>query len=335
MASELTNIHNLPEVFVNAVKVDRHRVNGDISVTQLIDAPQVRRLRMKHGTKDDVMDRIYMLDGTAIHHVLELSEITSTEARILTQAQAVLEHLGKHKGVSSLQRIIDENYAEAFNPDVIVEKTMTVQVGGWTISGTVDRTLIKEGAVEDYKNTSVYAFMNPEAQKKYIPQLNIYAYMAEKELGIEIKTLRVIFKFRDWSKGKAATSKNYPKAPVILVNIPRRTNEQVEAYLEKRVALHQASDKGEIIACSPKERWSEPDQYAVKKKGAVRATKKFTKKPEAELYKKLNQHKHAKTGGLIVETRKGGSRRCADFCAVAYCCPQRKSELAEAIDAEM
>ena len=45
MATKITNNHNLPEAFVRACKVDRHKVVGDISTTQLIDAPQVRMLK--------------------------------------------------------------------------------------------------------------------------------------------------------------------------------------------------------------------------------------------------------------------------------------------------
>lgn len=326
MATTFTNIHNLPDAFVNAVKVDRHRVHGNISTTQLIDAPQVRYLRKKFGTNEDVSDRYFMLLGTAFHTILENSEIANTEARVLTQAKAILEFHGNVKGAASMDRIIRDKYAESINDDVLLERTMTCEVDDWTISGTVDRAIISTKTIQDYKSTSVYAFMNPEARKKYVPQLNIYAYMLEQQ-GIIIENLEVVFIFRDWSKGKATPGSNYPPAPIVTVSIPRRTNEQIEDYMKKRVALHKLQESGTSVACSPKERWSEPNQYAVTKKGGKRAMKKFTVEEEAEKFIKFNNHKYLKTGGLYIDTRIGGSRRCADFCAVASSCPQRKAEL--------
>ena len=71
----ITNKYGLPETLVMACKHDTHRVGGDISVTQLIDGPQVRLLKRKHDYESDVSDNLYAMMGTALHHIIERAKI--------------------------------------------------------------------------------------------------------------------------------------------------------------------------------------------------------------------------------------------------------------------
>ena len=62
----LTNKYGLPNTLYDAIKYDTHKLAGDISVTTLIDAPQVRLLKKKHTYEEDVVDGLYALMGTAL-----------------------------------------------------------------------------------------------------------------------------------------------------------------------------------------------------------------------------------------------------------------------------
>jgi hypothetical protein len=70
---QLTNRLNLPDALVAAIANDSYVGGGDISVTKLIDSPQIRTLGRKY--KDsivvDVSERIWALMGQAVHTVLE------------------------------------------------------------------------------------------------------------------------------------------------------------------------------------------------------------------------------------------------------------------------
>jgi hypothetical protein len=63
------------------------------------------------------------------------------------------------------------------------------------------------------------------------------------------------------------------------------------------------------------------------KKGGKRATSVHTTLAAAELEVKMKNHMYPPSQALYVETRKGGSRRCAEFCPVANVCSQRQEEL--------
>lgn len=334
MATIITNNHNLPQSLVNAVKVDRHVVNGDISVTQLIDAPQVRMLRRVTDTEEDVVDRIAMLMGTAVHSILELADVNSSEARQLVKTQGILKHLGYEKGVAFIDKVLRENYPDGIDENIITEKTMTYECEGWTLSGTVDRVIIDQKTIQDYKTTSVFQYIYKEEIKKYTQQLNIYALMAE-DAGLEIDKLEVIMIFKDWSFMESKRNKDYPPQKVMVVEIKRLSNDKIETFVRRRVQLHQAAEGGEIIECTPKERWSSPDTFAVKKKGAKKASRVFPTPEEAEKYIELNKHKLIGKDQLILDHRIGDSKRCSQFCPVAKMCPQRKKELEDKMNASM
>lgn len=88
---KFTNNHNLPEAIVRAAKSDKYsRGNADISVTQLIDAPQIRHLREKHreDLTMDVVDTVWSMLGTAVHSLLEHSrDHVTTEERLYARCR--------------------------------------------------------------------------------------------------------------------------------------------------------------------------------------------------------------------------------------------------------
>ncbi len=78
--------------------------------------------------------------------------------------------------------------------------------------------------------------------------------------------------------------------------------------------------------CTPAERWAKPTIYAVRKPGRKTALRVLDTETAA-------RELAAATPNGYVEIRPGESVRCADYCAVAEFCAQRRAELA-ALSAE-
>jgi hypothetical protein len=116
---KLTNKFGLPEPIVNAVQNQGYTPgSSDITVTQLIQPPLIRQLRIKHDNEieEDASDRVWALFGTSVHHLLEMA----------------------YKGRTA--RVEERVYAEVL---------------GWKLGGAFD---VLEGShLSDYKVTSVYS----------------------------------------------------------------------------------------------------------------------------------------------------------------------------------
>jgi len=116
---KLTNKFNLPEPIVNAVQNQGYTPgSSDITVTQLIQPPLIRQLRIKHDSdiEEDASDRVWALFGSSVHHLLEMAYKGSTVRR---------------------------------------EERVYAEVLGWKLGGAFD---VLEGShLSDYKVTSVYS----------------------------------------------------------------------------------------------------------------------------------------------------------------------------------
>jgi hypothetical protein len=77
---KITNRFSLPEPLLKAVTWDIHPRTG-FSVTDLIQPPRITQLTRRHWDEIeiDASDRIWVLLGSAIHYVLDKSDIPDTE----------------------------------------------------------------------------------------------------------------------------------------------------------------------------------------------------------------------------------------------------------------
>lgn len=118
----LTNKYNLPESIVNAVSNNHQPQEGRYSVTDIVNPPLIRHLRMKHWNEieEDASDLLWMLLGTSMHYILE-----------------------QHSPEDAFQ-----------------EEKLIVKMGDITIVGKSD--LYHNGTVTDWKVTSVYSFLLSE-----------------------------------------------------------------------------------------------------------------------------------------------------------------------------
>lgn len=332
----LTNKYGLPETLVKACAVDTHRTNGDISTTQLIDGPQVRILKKMHNYEVDVMDNMYMLMGTALHHILERANITEERKRafILT-AETIIREADNMMATNPEKATSLKNGANwlfnlipVFFPEVaskyLFEKTMTYHLGGMDISGTFDLYDKETGILYDYKFCSTFNWTHPEARIKWKKQLNIYALMLENE-GFKVNGIKVVAFFRDWNSHGLIRTKDYPAAQVQEINIPLHPLPEILDYMSSRVALHLQAENGNIPNCTGEDRWAKGTQYAVKASGGKKALRVVDVKGMADQFIEENRHKYNK---LFIEVRPGESSRCKNgYCPVSKHCKQHAEEL--------
>lgn len=282
---KITNKNNLPDTFLSFARDGKYdKGNADISVTTLIDSPRINILKgqNKGEIESDVSDMIWPLLGTAVHHMLES---------------------GPAKG------------------NVTMEERLFVSIDGWTLSGAIDHQEEIDGRIHisDYKVTSVWSVIY--GKEDWVKQLNCYAQMVRLSKEKEVGSVRIIAILRDWNRRDAMLKPDYPKSPVVTVDIPLWSSEEAMDYLFERVNLHQDAqamwDTTEaVINCSDEERWMKKTTYALTKKGNKRATKVF------EFFDDAAAELLIHGLGYEVITRKGEYTRCEQYCSVSEFCTQ-------------
>jgi len=282
---KLTNVHKIPETFVNVLKRPTYsKGKANLSATQLLNSPKIVALTKKFEDEleQDVSDMVWSIFGTAIH--------------------GVLEH-GK-----------DDNH--------IVEERLHAEVGGWNISGAVDLQIVTGEnviSIRDYKTTSAWAVMNEKIE--WEQQLNIYAWLVERNKRVVVDSLGIVAIIRDWSRRDAAKNEDYPQAPVKELPIKLWPYKEREEFIESRLVAHAeaefALDADEDLPdCTPAEMWEKPSIWAVRKVGNVRAKSLHNTEEEA------NAALEAAGKGFEIEYRPGERTRCASFCPVSNWCQQ-------------
>lgn len=283
---KLTNDHNLPPaLMVAAMSDDYDKGEADISVTELIGPARHRVMEQRHYAEitQDVSMRAFALLGDAVHHLMEHGDDPS---------------------------------------DVIKEERLFATRQNWTISGQIDRMERTKGGflITDYKLTSVQSVMNEKPE--WAQQVNLYRWLVHENEGVWPRGQIIAF-LRDWSKRMADMKPGYPNSPVVTVTMPSWKPEKIENFLASRLTAHQDAQAlydltGEMVECSPHERWSTGTRYAVLRQDGQRAIKIFDTVQEARNFALSTRMQKQP---LVVETRHGEERRCeggwclyADFC---------------------
>jgi hypothetical protein len=287
----LTNVHGLPETIMLALHRPTYTKEGaNMSVTELLGSPRIVQLKRRHWDEleQDASEMVWSLFGTAIHHILEHGKA--------------------------------ENH--------LIEQRLHAHVDGWHISGAIDLQVITPEGIEisDYKTTSAYKVM--AGSMDWEEQLNVYAYLVESQKKVPVTKIQIVAIIRDWSAREAAYKEGYPKAPIVVLDIPLWPFENREQFIRDRITAHsdatfaQETDE-ELPECTPKDMWERPTSYAIMKDGGVRAKSVHASKDEAEkAWAEIKDYTKYK----IVE-RPGERIRCAGYCQVSKFCSQYRQFL--------
>jgi hypothetical protein len=299
---KLTNNHALPETIINVIRrPEYNKGRANMSVTELLNSPRIVQLKRKHwdDLTEDAADMVWSIFGTAIHGVLEHG-----------------------KGDTH-----------------IVEERIHAELDGTRISGAIDlQEVTPEGIIlSDYKTTSAWAVMNEK--QDWHNQLNSYAYLVEAAKKIPVCKLQIVAIVRDWNRRDAANREGYPKAPIVVIDIPLWLFEQRLAYVRGRISLHgdaffEMETGGDMPDCTPDEMWEKPTTYALKKDGNIRAKSVHETREAAETALTAATEKAKKGEKFLIEVREGGRTRCESFCQVAPYCQQHQAYLSNKANKE-
>jgi hypothetical protein len=284
---KITNKYNLPDTILNVLDRPTYsKGKAHISATELLNSPRIVQLKRKYWEfiETDASEMVWALFGSAVHNILEHG-----------------------KG---------ENH--------IVEQRLGTDIDGWRLSGAIDLQEEDEDGIgiKDYKVTGAWSVMNEK--QDWHNQLNVYAYLVEKEVKKKVKSLQIVAIVRDWA-ARDTVKEGYPQSPIATIDIPLWPMEEREQYIRERVHLHSAAyfemeTNSELPLCSEEDMWEKPTSYAVIKVGGVRA--KSVHKTLEEAQHALNQLK-----GYNLEVRQGERTRCAKYCQVSDFCTQYKQYL--------
>jgi hypothetical protein len=275
-----TNKFNLPETIFNAIKYDPYVKTGTYSITQLIKAPQILQLERRYD------------------HLIERDVSDGLWMLLGSAVHYVLE-----KGKSD---------------NVLKEELLKMEIGGIRVSGRPD-LYTSTGSVEDYKITSVWAFILGD-KPDWEAQINLYAHLY-RHYGFPVKKGYINAILRDWTQGRSGDD-DYPPCPFIVKEIPIWPEEKTDMYINQQVSSHFKSESlqdADLPKCIESDKWTRPTRYALKKKGLKRAVRVFDTLKEAEDYQ-------SGISGLEMEVRKGEDVRCERFCDCKPFCCQYKEE---------
>jgi hypothetical protein len=278
---KLTNNHNLPEAIVAAIMNDSYtKGDADISVTELLSPPQLRHLKLKHYEEltEDVSDRIWSLLGQSVHTIIERAGLNLT--------------------------------------NVLSEVTVNSEYGGWKLKGQIDNVVLSDSHLFDFKVTSAWKVKGGIVPREWERQTNIYRRLLAKEKGLSISRMSVIAVLRDWSRNEAARSPDYPQSQVKMLDVRLWSEEEADAFINERVAMHQADTPA---PCTVEDRWTKPEKWAVMKRGNIRAVKLFDDPIEAQALADT-------ASNLYVEHRPGEAVRCQSWCPVSKFCQQWRDD---------
>jgi hypothetical protein len=293
-----TNRHGLPDPLFQLLGRESYsRGASRRSATQLIDSPRLVALKEKHHAQSDievdVSERIWALFGTAVHKLIEDG----------------LPHSSWH----------------------LTEERIFAEVNGWKISGAVDLQEFQDKtcSLVDWKVCSIWSLKNgwkPEWEN----QLNLLAYLVEREKGRRVVQLQIGALIRDWSRADSKRDPKYPPTPFHMVDIPLWSFGDREAYVLERVRLHQeaeiaVSTGDEPEPCTDEEMWLRDEQWAVYRQPTnKRASKVFDAEADALAFLKS-------TPGFdkgVIQHRAGERLRCSAYCdAAPFCTLAPKVEL--------
>lgn len=295
---KITNKYNLPQALVNACQNDPYsKGDSDFSVTQLINPPQMEYLKSVHGGElvEDVSDRIWAIQGSSVHHIIERSA----------------------------------------EPGDLVEQRLFAEINGVKVSGQFDMIPAIDQRLTDFKVTSVWSVKDAleNGKQEWADQLNLLAALCDLNgISIDPVSAQIIAVCRDWRQNEALRYDDYP-ARAVTIPISLFTPEYRLGFLENRVALHKKAHEGDFPPCTASEMWERDPTYAVMKEGRKSALRVLDTEQDARNWciekslGSIHQGQFLIKEKHQIELRPGSRVRCEQYCPVSNVCQQYKEYL--------
>ena len=323
MALEYTNKNNVSlalAVFLMYDDYDYDERSNAISATGLI-----RPLRQLVLSKQnvalsktvDIADLVFTRMGSAIHKGCEEAW---TDPENVKNALKVLG--ASEDAVNSIK--INPAYVKHGETPVYVEQRAEKEILDFVISGKYD--LVLDGTLNDYKSTSVWAYIFDSNADSYIKQGSIYKWLSPDKIISDYININYIF--TDWSAAKArADTKSYPQLKTITKKYNLWSVEETENWIMNKLEaykLHSNTPQEGLPECTDEELWSTKTTYKYYKNPSKldRSTKNFDTMDEALI-------RQANDGNVgTIKTVPGEVKACR-YCPVVSICTQAETMLAD------
>jgi hypothetical protein len=249
---KITNKLGLPEPFVIMATSDYQITPKRYSVTTLLKPTREILLMRRYGNEieQDCSNMIWMLFGSAVHHILEKSNGADT-------------------------------FAE--------EKLYHTLPNGYTISGIIDLYDMEKKEIVDYKTASVWKAILGDF-KDWERQGQAYAWLLHKNgLECEKAKFYAILRDWSQAEAsrKADYPQNTIVAKEFQTTDLTEIDTYLNAKIEELIKYESMQDN-ELPLCSEEDRWKSADKYAVMKNGRKSALRVLDTEEEALDYQKQN-----------------------------------------------
>jgi hypothetical protein len=253
--------------------------------------------------------------GTAIHDAIERSWMTPESVQ---KAFKLAGYPTKIANSVVVNPSADMDLSDKI--PVYIEQRVDREFLGYTLSGKFD--IVIDGTLGDFKNTSVFTYMNQTNAEKYIQQGSIYRWLNPSIITQDY--MEIYHQFTDWSALNAQTQrdKGYPQSKLMTVKYELMSLRDTERFIKDRLSnLTQAKSmtQEELPDCTDDELWRSESvyKYYADPNKLGRSTKNF------DDY--LSAHTHlANMGKGIVLEVKGKAKAC-NYCSANPICLQAES----------
>lgn len=289
--------------------------NKSISATALLKP--VRQIILRERLTDnnrkapDVTDYIASRLGHSIHDGIEKTW--------LQDYAKSLKALGYPDSIIEQVRV---NPTEPVGPEHIpvwLEQRGSRKIKGYTISGKFDMVL--EGALQDFKSTSVYSYIKGNKDDDYCKQGSLYRWIHQDKITEDY--INIQFIFTDWSRAQARSNSDYPQQRVHEHRVQLMSLAETEDWILTRLnALEEVAElpESDLPFCSDAELWRSAPIYKYYRdptKTQGRSTKNFDSLADA------NMHKATKGKGQGVVVTIPGKVKACGYCDSFLICSQK------------
>jgi len=254
-----------------------------ISVTTLMKHPRQiilsRRLPPADRLIQDVADAMSRKIGSAVH--------SSIEGTWRYRHNECLNKLGYPD--YTIKRIRINPKPEEVVPGIIpiyLEQRAFHKIGKYTIGGKFD--FVGDGALEDFKSTLVFYYMNGSKDADYILQGSLYRWLNPDIITQNHMTIQFIF--TDWKKHEARykADQGYPQMRMVSRKYNLMSVAETELWVQRKLALlesMQDTPEMELPLCDAATLWQDQPVYKYYKNpnNLKRSTKNYDTMAEANL----------------------------------------------------
>jgi hypothetical protein len=323
MALEYTNKNNVSLALAVFLMYDNYEYDerpNSISATGLIKP--LRQLVLSKQNPAilktvDIADLVATRMGSAIH---KGCEDAWTDLENVKNALKVLG--ASEDAINNIK--INPAYVKPGETPVYVEQRAEKEILDFVISGKYD--LVLDGTLNDYKSTSVWAYIFDSNADSYIKQGSIYKWLNPDKITSDYININYIF--TDWSAAKARMdTKSYPQIKTLTKQYPLWSTEETENWIMNKIEAYKTlanTPQEGLPQCNDEELWAteETFKYYKNPNKLDRSTKNFKSMHEALIRKSAD-------GDVgIIKTVPGEVKACR-YCPVVGICTQAETMLAE------